>query len=1536
MAKKIQSHIFVDGVNSDLSDEHITSRQARFMLNCNILSTAEGNIGVVTNVKGNIAIPVELPEGDNKTIGVCLDEESDCFYYAVWNSNNYHTWFKFDAISETVSVVIQCIRDTGGVDIFQWKEKDLILHTVIKNNNLLYWSMAGHPARKINIDRAVDKNDTGYGTVILEDYTRAYKKTADFPPEAKYITDTNVLYNYVYGNLFKFAVRFIYDDGEKSVYSDYSLVPIPDQENTSGTQGVPLTNNCISVNFLTGGMLVKKIELIMQKTDQETGGALDWVSIVVLDKDTLGIEDNTEYEYLFYNDNTYIPISQEEVVMPHLYFPRNPECMEEIGDRIGYANFEEGFPAVDIDIDYEVEYEDLFVPDDVIDRLNDPFLEVNVIENWHEPDTWLTKGWRHTTGEVVVGPDVKRGNLFSVWIFNGNDVESQFNHIATLTDTAETVANALANKFRSHDRMSGELNGNRGWVDRVTVSGGFARFRFDIWNRAGRPYHTFHTVRVPVNYSTLKNTGNSVLTNKLGSSHRYGIVYRDEDQMKSLTYGDVDAIYIKPLNELGGLKKAIIKLIIRHRAPSWAKTYEIVRTRNLVQESYIQILIQSAVTVSNILGETYTDLVIGSFNTYKAVHPNVALNHEFKKGDRVRLQKTYSGGDWSIPTDVIDYEVMEYYPETRRNVKKNITIDPSKNNLVLVNDPNPNDVGSFLWVDGHEREITGVSTTVDVGYELSSPIAPNTESNTARTYPSFDIINNRGVIRIKQNDDYPINAGGNTFALVEVYTPAQRYANSENENYYSIGYSYPITMEDGVYLHGGNAQDQTTSQPAIVQIEGYDNYVRNRELPISNDTESPQVIFSSIEDASFSDFYVSNLSSYGKTSRLDDSVGVVKFDSRIRYSLNYIEDTRINGLGFFLNLNRVDYNDKYGGIKRLISDEGRLYIFKHLKYLWAPVYGNVITDNENTDVISSSSNLLPDKPEYFLFNAGIGDNPESVVRYGNDIFSVSPNSGYIINIGGNGAIPVSKVFGMDKDVRDIIANASKSGARMFGAYDRKNGYYVVNIEGYDVIVFNSKITQNNHRVVEIPDVGNFQIVSGPNNGTVQMTDDGYIYYPNSNFSGEDVIQYRSGQGEIRSDVFNVLSFDTQLVWVGSEPSCLFDGSGDRTGEVSFSTLAEYDVLNEEYTGVTKPNIDTDPDYIAPYEDLDICPIGMQYSRLLIIRSSYNTQTLDIVVESEDQFNIILKKGDSFSGDTIWESGLSDSGSFNVPINQQPGDISLYIEVPSLNYEGVTSFSCSNGYLVSGNFNDLSGLIELVLDQSSIPSSHQNFFTSLLVNMCAELETLFVINHSIFGFSFANNTNLTDVDISGGRSLSSVTFFHELKTLKIHDSKMTSTSESPSAIDLVISRFNSYVTDGSGSVLQYGLNNSSGIKPSSSAIPDYISLLDKDVAIIGVPPTPESISVIIESYDTFNESLYTEISLTDSVYVPITISYTVKSIVNGVTYNFPVNEIFNPGDPLVRYILLQEGLTGGYIQNVSPSVSPNPAAGTEIQILNFNS
>ena len=1299
--KDIYTQLFTGGMDSDTAPEQMPNDRYRYMLNCNVFDSVGGNMGVVTNVKGNVNIPVPLPAGRCKTIGWASDEEKNNMYFFVWNINGYHGIYRFNLVDRAVIKVMECITDTGGVDIFGWEERDLILSANVIGNELLYWTTRGdnrHPARKINISKALDRSLTGYNGTIKEEYTRAYKRTASYPPRADYFTDTNRKYNRLYGRQFKFATRYIYDDGEQSNWSSFSSVPLPDFERFSGSLSVPLENNGINIYINTGGFLVKQIEIAMMSTNPD-GGVFNWVTIDTVDKEQLDLGDNSEYIYAFYNDSSTEAIGDQlKVYRNYSYLPKDPRTQEFTNNALIYSNFHEGFPVVDVDMSATVRYEDIFIPDETENEINSPSIDVINITTDRNGE-WAAFNrdvWKAIQGTLVIGPDVKKGNLF-LFILYDSKKNPRYLHsvLANWGDTAKTIAQKFASKFRETLlRHDGGIYGNDNgfaFVDEVQVDlSGNASFEFKWWNVKDAPYPSVSTSVVPVQTNSLKNAGQSVQNIKLGSSIGYAISYFDEDGRKSAAYRDYNStVAIDSINTLGGIKKPVVSLEISHTPPSWARYYQIVRTDDLVYGNYIQMLIQKTVNYTDGSDE-YLDLVVGSLFTYQRIHPNTTLKYEFKKGDRVRLVKVFSGNSESIPSDALDYEVLGYYPLVEEQVDEDITVDGSS--TVVVQSATTDNIGNFIRVNGSEREILDAPT--GTSYTLTEPMNSGDPSHDEKTFTSYQIINRRGVIRIKNNPDNPIVADPDTstFPVVEIYSPSIGDNSVDEDMYHEFGMVLPIINagQDNAY-HGGSVQDQSAVQPAIVEISSGTSYVRYRELPVTNDPNNSQVIVTEIEDPSYSDFYVSNLYDNGKRIPLDRGDGEVLFDERMRFSNNYIEGTRINGLNDFDNLDRVDYNDKYGAIELIWYEDGRLYVFKHLKDGWIPIYGSIITDQNDNPLLAKSDKLLADSIQYFAFDGGVGDNPESVVKIGTQFFHISPNAMSAVRIGGNGVDSISKLYHLNRDVRAMLTSAKKAQAHIFGGADLRNDKYDVSIESHDNVISDTPITESgwNNDMEELPTSGvTYSIVSGPSHGTLSVSGSVVDYTPDNGYSGPDTFSYEVFVGGVSQGIRNACITVTYQAgppaWRPINSYCVLN-NGARTGYQGWNTLEQYDTYSGDPTGVTKPNSSSDPDYVAPVYNTTSCSIQTSFElfRTTSTDSSFefqlNTSSSPVVIRAVQGSTELDVTGSS--------SGLNKS----IDLSGNTGTAIVYVIGDTGIEDDVVRITCNSNDVVSERMNQFPNL-----------------------------------------------------------------------------------------------------------------------------------------------------------------------------------------------------------------------------------------------------
>lgn len=1167
--KNNQLHVFNGGMDSDSAPEVMPPNRMRFALN--IRSYSFGEKGLITNVMGNTLVTMTLPDGTNKAIGHGEDEENNQFYFVVQNSEGYHTVYMFDEIKNTVAVILQSITDSNGVDILNLQPNYRINHFDVipsVNGPLLTFTDGFNNAVKFNRNKAVDKTATGYGTIIYKDYTNAYKKCAVYAPTCSYTTDNTRSSNFLYGKLFKFAVRFIYDDGEQSNWSDWSPVPLPPNQSFTGLNSITYDNNCIPLLMETGSPLVVKIEIAMKV------GSLDFVSTNILDKAALTISDNSTYLFNFYNDGADVPTDQSKIFRQYSSLPASPYCQAFVKNAMTYTKFYEGFESIPVEIDVAVSYQDLYLPDGTTNQLNNPSILFQLITNGYDGHFlgyYYNAQWRFT-----IGADVKAGNNFQIFGNNGGGLNFSYSYLATAIDDSTTVANRIKNFQRNIGR--GNPDAANGISNEITNADNSVTWDYTIqgiWKQS--PIKWTGSVN-PVSFESLLDDGLSVPLIKPGSSRKYAISYEDSDGRKSLAYTcDTAVANTGFITEVGDQKQGIHTLSISNPPPAWARYYYLLRTPDSGQ--WIQMLIQDIILVdpdptqiSEGNSQKYVDLVVGSLFTYQKLHPNTILAYDFTPGDRLRLIKYYdqTNNDAPIFYPYLETEVLSYSINVEETVNEVATINGT--DLITIGGvANPSYVGKTIVINGYARTITGIGSGNQ--YQVDSPYVTSTDS-----YSSFLIIDQRGILRIKQPDNIVLF----DLSLIEIYKPQV----NDSVDGYKQFYPFGEKLEIGNYglpnpFHRGTIQDQyatSPTDPAIISTIQGDAYARNRELPTNNDVPGTQMIIDHIIDPNFSDLYESNLTALGRVFPQDDGSGVKYFGSRMRFSNNFIQDTQINGLSDFDNEDRVDYNDPYGDIQLTKFKENRIYAFKYLKTGWIGVLQQRIESADGGGTLTTSEKLLTDM-QYFSWQGGIGANPESYVTNGNYIWFASANSGVFLRIAGDGCDPISELYNFDKQARSILSAVAKFNLELVAGFDRQNKEVIWSVPAYNNYIFNSGFVPTDWNVNKTAPTGKvyYAITQQPDNSSVVLLSDGITFEITTNgILGNDFFIYSvtaiHHTPTYRKVCFTVVVPENRVIgFQYNTPYCV-QGTTGNTGMQGFEVLSSIYLDDNSLTGYQKPNI----------------------------------------------------------------------------------------------------------------------------------------------------------------------------------------------------------------------------------------------------------------------------------------------------------------------------------------------------------------------------
>lgn len=268
-------------------------------------SPGEAEDIVVTNVIGNQRVVYNLPTGTNKVIGKFPDKLRNRVYYFIWNSFSQDLILYYDRDTDTIITLIRNLVDTDG-DILDFNPSKRINHVDIiyrDEGDLVFWTDGNSTPKKMNVTHIQD----GIYSTIKEAFIEVAKMPPLTPPVSQYGNDLNRASNALRRKLFQPAYRWEYDDFEKSTFSSYGKIPLPVGYYGSDNDFDNTFNNFITITVETGDENVTAIEIAVRNNIGAAWG--DFVLVASLNKEQLGIPDNSTYQFLFYNDGVYPPIS---------------------------------------------------------------------------------------------------------------------------------------------------------------------------------------------------------------------------------------------------------------------------------------------------------------------------------------------------------------------------------------------------------------------------------------------------------------------------------------------------------------------------------------------------------------------------------------------------------------------------------------------------------------------------------------------------------------------------------------------------------------------------------------------------------------------------------------------------------------------------------------------------------------------------------------------------------------------------------------------------------------------------------------------------------------------------------------------------------------------------------------------------------------------------------------------------------------------------------------------------------------------------
>jgi hypothetical protein len=641
------------GLNQDVDENFLKPNEWTNALNIRNTDRLEGSDGVISNIKGNTLVTFTLPSGTNRCIGAYANETTGKYYSFIYNSDGFHTITEYDPTTNILTKVLQSKTDTGGTDILNFQQYELINGVGIVGGTLLYWTDGYNPPRNIDIAKA--KLTSGWYT------TSASISLIKRPPQKLIIpsygndTNTQTSSNRLKNQLFQFRYLYVYQDNTRSTWSSCSVLPYPELEISSGVDTTPFKNNNILLQFDIGDKYVKSIEIAaLVKGVGTTGTTQDWFSILTVDRDyILASPGSTEYlydaitnnaTYKFRNDGLYPSVDIQEIDLQYDFVPLKSKCLDIVnGNVLVIGNNTEGYdnlPATgagSLNVNFNITY----VPPDI-----DPLTSAS------DPT-----GLAFILSGVPVGDGFfgSSDTISATWDVYGNPkffgpylVDAEYS--GSLYDFAVAAGQQLA---LNSSGIFGDPSNYYVYSATQQLGPNTVRVTF---TKVGNPTNLLVSV---TNTTALNNSSPAYKTN---SKYQIGLVYYDEFNRSSYVQTNERALSgsnggcILATSAWGAAagQTPSIDWTINHSAPTWASKYQWVRTEQLTHKDFL-FWAASSVTVNPNNANLY-NLGIGSLNTFNNSNNNSILSYQYSEGDRCTIHSDDSGWISGYDVGVTNYD----------------------------------------------------------------------------------------------------------------------------------------------------------------------------------------------------------------------------------------------------------------------------------------------------------------------------------------------------------------------------------------------------------------------------------------------------------------------------------------------------------------------------------------------------------------------------------------------------------------------------------------------------------------------------------------------------------------------------------------------------------------------------------------------------------------------------------------------------------------------------------------------------------------
>lgn len=364
---------FNKGVMNKVVDERlIPDGQYIDALNVRMGSTEQKSIGAIENTKGNLKLTNLVyidgtPLNSARTIGAFEDGAKETIYWFVHDSNfpvgatgKLDMIVSFNVLTNILTYHVISIDDGGGVNTTLNFNEDYVITGVNKIDDLLFWTDDYNPPRFINVTEnyanpsptnidyyvALPPAPIAPHPEILLEKLQVVKKPPVASPDLQ-LTNVPGQENFLSERFICFAYRYRYADNQYSAISQFTepaFIPNAFDFSNDSYLNAGMVNdfNTAIITYNSGGPLVVGVDLLFKEMESNVIRVIE-----KLNKENLGLSDNTNYTYSFTNSKIYTVLPESEILRLYDNVPLLAKAQTIMGNRLMYGNYLEGYDLVD-------------------------------------------------------------------------------------------------------------------------------------------------------------------------------------------------------------------------------------------------------------------------------------------------------------------------------------------------------------------------------------------------------------------------------------------------------------------------------------------------------------------------------------------------------------------------------------------------------------------------------------------------------------------------------------------------------------------------------------------------------------------------------------------------------------------------------------------------------------------------------------------------------------------------------------------------------------------------------------------------------------------------------------------------------------------------------------------------------------------------------------------------------------------------------------------------------------------------------------